>query len=156
MTLAKPPLAVAAVVLLGLALTGINAARHVADKPQPAVKLHQMAASTYPQGSGGQPTPVAQAVEQTPDQSPSASPRQYPSPRPYPAQRAGAAPQYGTQTPPPNGYMPGDMSDSIYGSLTGPDTAGPTVYWAPGRWYPYPGFGDKRVFMPPPEGVWGR
>jgi len=52
--------------------------------------------------------------------------------------------------------MPGDMSDSIYGSLTGPDNAGPVVYWAPGRWYPYPGFGDKRVFMPPPEGVWGR
>jgi hypothetical protein len=52
--------------------------------------------------------------------------------------------------------MPGDMSDSIYGSLTGPDVPGPVVYWAPGRWYPYPGFGDKRVFMPQPEGVWGR
>jgi hypothetical protein len=33
---------------------------------------------------------------------------------------------------------------------------GGIVYWAPGRWYPYPGFGDKRYFMPQPEGVWGR
>ncbi len=41
-----------------------------------------------------------------------------------------------------------------YGGLYGGD--GLVVYWAPGRWYRYPGFGDKRYFMPQPEGVWGR
>ena len=143
MTLAKPPLAVASVVVVGLVLTGINASRHVADKSQPVVKPHL--AAEHPPGSGTRPAQVAQAVDQSPPA----------SLRPYPAQRAGAMSQYGYRTA-PDGYMPGDMSDSIYGSLTGPDTAGPTVYWAPGRWYPYPGFGDKRVFMPPPEGVWGR
>jgi hypothetical protein len=145
MTLAKAPLAVAGVVVLGLVLTGINAARHVEDKSQPTVKPHQTAASAHPQGSGGQPALFAQAADHS-------APA---SPRPYPAQRSGVTPQYGYRTL-PDGYMPGDMSDSIYGSLTGPDTAGPVVYWAPGRWYPYPGFGDKRVFMPQPEGVWGR
>ena len=142
MTLSKPPLAVAGVVVLGLALTGINAARHVGDKAQPAVKPHQTAAAAQPQGSGGQP---AQATDHP-----------FPaSPRPYPAQRAGAMPPYGYPTA-PDGYMPGDMSRSIYGSLNPDDSGGPIVYWAPGRWYPYPGFGDKRVFMPQPEGVWGR
>jgi hypothetical protein len=33
---------------------------------------------------------------------------------------------------------------------------GPLIYWAPGRWYPYPGFGDKRFWTPQPEGVWSR
>jgi hypothetical protein len=144
MTLAKPPLAVASVVVLGLVLTGINAARHVENKSQPAVKP-QTAVSAYPQGSGAQPTRMAQAAN-----------RPFPaSPPPPQGWQPGAAPPPGYRTA-PDGYMPGDMSDSIYGSLTGPDTAGPVVYWAPGRWYPYPGFGDKRVFMPPPEGVWGR
>ena len=50
----------------------------------------------------------------------------------------------------------GTMSGSVYGSLNGDDGGGPLIYWAPGRWYPYPGFGDKRSFIPPPEGVWGR
>ncbi|MGA9950863.1 MAG: hypothetical protein WBQ24_21650 [Xanthobacteraceae bacterium] len=50
----------------------------------------------------------------------------------------------------------GTMSGSVYGSLNGDYGGGPLVYWAPGRWYPYPGFGDKRSFIPPPEGVWGR
>jgi hypothetical protein len=40
-----------------------------------------------------------------------------------------------------------------HGGLYGGDGL---VYWAPGRWYRYPGFGDKRYFMPQPEGVWGR
>jgi hypothetical protein len=145
MTLAKPPLAIAGVVVLGLALTGINAARHVENKSQPAVKPPQIAVSAHPQGSSGQPLQMAQAADRPFPASP-------PSSQAWPP---GAAPPPGYRTA-PDGYMPGDMSDSIYGSLTGPDTAGPVVYWAPGRWYPYPGFGDKRVFMPPPQGVWGR
>ena len=144
MILTKPPLAVAGVVVLGLALTGINAARHVEDKSQLTVKQPHQTAVTQPQESGGQPAQVAQAADHP-----------FPaSPRPYPAQRAGAMPPYGYPTAP--GYMPGDMSRSTYGSLNPDDSGGPIVYWAPGRWYPYPGFGDKRVFMPQPEGVWGR
>lgn len=146
MTLAKPPLAVASVVVLGLALTGIYAAQHVENKSQLPLKPPQIAASAHPQGSGGQPLQMAQAADRPFPASPPSSQAWY----------SGAAQPPGDRTRPPDGYMPGDMSDSIYGSLTGPDTAGPTVYWAPGRWYPYPGFGDKRVFMPPPEGVWGR
>jgi hypothetical protein len=144
MTLAKPPLAVAGVIVLGLVLTGIYAARHVEDKSQATMKP-QTAASARPQGSGGQPVQVAQAAD-----------------RPFPASppssqtwQAGPAPQPGNRTA-PDGYMPGDMSSSIYGSISADNGPGPTVYWAPGRWYPYPGFGDKRVFMPQPEGVWGR
>jgi len=144
MTLTKP-LAVAGVIVLGLVLAGINAARHTEDKAHPTVKSHQTAVSAQPQGSGSQQAPVAQAADHS-------SPVSPPSPQ---AWRAGAAPQYGYRTA-PDGYMPGDMSRSIYGSLSADDGPGPIVYWAPGRWYPYPGFGDKRVFMPPPEGVWGR
>ena|ERR1700722_18450723 len=44
----------------------------------------------------------------------------------------------------------GDYGDGPYG------LGGPLVYWAPGRWYPYPGFGDKRFRTPQPEGVWSR
>jgi hypothetical protein len=144
MTLTKP-LAAAAVIVLGLALAEVTNTRHAEDKAQPTVKPHQSAVSAYPQGSGNQQAPAAQAADHF---SPALSPA-------HQAQRAGAMPQYGYRTA-PDGYMPGDMSGSIYGSLSADDGPGPTVYWAPGRWYPYPGFGDKRVFMPPPEGVWGR
>jgi len=144
MTLTKP-LAAAGVIVLGLVLAGINATRHVEDKAQPAVKPHQIAASAYPQGSGAQPAPATQAADHS-------SPASPPS---HQALRAGPAPRYGYPTA-ADGYMPGDMSGSIYGSLSADDGPGPIVYWAPGRWYPYPGFGDKRVFMPQPEGVWGR
>jgi hypothetical protein len=144
MTLNRP-FAAAAVIVLGLVLAGINASRHTEDKAQPTVKPHQTAASAHPQGSGAQPAQVAQAADRS---SPASAP-------PYQAQRAGAMPPYGYPTA-PDGYMPGDMSRSIYGSLNPNDSGGPVVYWAPGRWYPYPGFGDKRVFMPQPEGVWGR
>jgi hypothetical protein len=144
MTLNKP-LAVTGVIALGLVLAGISATRHTEDKAQPAVKPHQAATEAHPQVSGGQPAPAAQAADHS-----------FPaSPPPHQVQRTAAMPPYGYPTA-PDGYMPGDMSRSIYGSLNADDGPGPTVYWAPGRWYPYPGFGDKRVFMPPPEGVWGR
>lgn len=147
MTLTKP-LAVAGVIVLGLVLAGINATRNTEDKAHPTVKPHQIAASAHPQvsqGSGGQQAPAAQVADHS---SPAL-------PQSHQAQRAGVMPRYGYPTA-TDGYMPGDMSRSIYGSLSANDGPGPTVYWAPGRWYPYPGFGDKRVFMPPPEGVWGR
>jgi hypothetical protein len=46
---------------------------------------------------------------------------------------------------------------NMNGEYGGPYGFGaPLVYWAPGRWYPYPGFGDKRFWTPQPEGVWSR
>ena len=139
------PLAAAAVVVLGLALAEVTNTRHAEDKAQPTVKPHQSVVSAPPLASGNPQTSAAPAADHF---SPPLPPSQQ-------VQRAGAMPQYGYRSA-SDGYMPGDMSSSIYGSLNPDDGPGPTVYWAPGRWYPYPGFGDKRVFMPPPEGVWGR
>jgi hypothetical protein len=47
-----------------------------------------------------------------------------------------------------------NWADEAYGGPYGLDA--PFAYWAPGRWYAYPGFGDDRYWMPHPEGVWGR
>ncbi len=163
MALPKAP-AIIASLLLGLGLSQIDSTRlgsdrtvrvagsahKTAPKPvaKPAAKTEAMA---RPQNSDDRQASAAQGIAPTikvADHSALSSPSSQGRP-------ARAVPRSGFRTA-RDGYTPGDMSESIYGSLTGPDVAGPIVYWAPGRWYPYPGFGDKRVFMPQPEGVWGR
>jgi hypothetical protein len=148
MTFSKP-LAVAAIVVLGLGLTAINNARRGEDKAQPTVKPHQTAATAHPQGAGGL------SNMQTAD---SSDPHHI---APGPQRPAGGPPrgeQSGEQW---GGYA--DYGGAPYegappvGGPYGVSVGGPYVYWAPGRWYPYPGFGDKRPLnMPPPEGVWSR
>jgi hypothetical protein len=120
-------LAAAAAVVLGLALAHVDNARH----------------------SGGQPATVPGADNSA---SPSPEGRGVVDGR-HPGYRSAA---YGSPYGDRYGGTYGTMSGSVYGSLNGDYGGGPLIYWAPGRWYPYPGFGDNRSFIPPPEGVWGR
>jgi hypothetical protein len=158
MTLSKP-LAVGTIIVLGLALVGINNARREEDKSSPTVKPHPTAASMQPQGSGGQagmqtaengePRYIAHEPQQS---------MQQPMRGPPPGEQWSAN---GDSSGRPYGAGPYDgapyAGDPNAGGPYGVSVGGPYVYWAPGRWYPYPGFGDKRPLnMPPPPGVWSR
>jgi hypothetical protein len=152
MTLNKP-FAVAAAIVLGLGLAAINNARRGEDKAHPTVKPHQTAATARPQGEGG-PSNMQTADSSEPHymayapQRPAGGPPQGERWGERPGEQSGAYADYGGgpyESPPP---VAGPYGVSV---------GGPYVYWAPGRWYPYPGFGDKRPLnMPPPEGVWSR
>jgi hypothetical protein len=147
----------AAAVVLGLALALVDDARHGADNGHPAVGARKSAAKTSaqttalarPQNSSGQ-APTAPNADRF-------MPRSRQAPGVVNSQHSGYRPAaYGSPYGATDGSAYGTMSASVYGSLNGSEVGSPLIYWAPGRWYPYPGFGDKRSFIPPPEGVWGR
>jgi hypothetical protein len=142
-------LAAAATVVLGLALAQVDDVHHGADNGPPADSARRTAAMARPQNSGGQP-PTAQGADRSSPPSHEARSVVDGSHSDY---RSAA---YGSPYANMHGSTYGTMSASMYGSLNGDYGGGPLIYWAPGRWYPYPGFGDKRSFIPPPEGVWGR
>jgi hypothetical protein len=142
-------LAAAAAVVLGLALAHVDDARHGADNDRSADSSRRTTAMARSQNAGGQP-----ATAQGADNSASPSPEGWGVVDGRHSGYRSAA--YGSPYSGMYGGTYGTMSGSVYGSLNGDDGGGPLIYWAPGRWYPYPGFGDKRSFIPPPEGIWGR
>jgi len=122
-------------IFLGLGLAQVNDAPRGPDRTRPAAQdgQHNTVAPAPRQTSGGQAS-SAQSVE---------------GGRPYhdlhgTPRRAAGGRQWSRRW-----VMYGDDGGLYRGD-------GLVVYWAPGRWYPYPGFGDNRHFMPQLQGVWGR
>ena len=145
MTLTKP-LAAAAVIVLGLALAEVTTTRHAEDKAQPTVKPHQ---SVVVGASASD-----RAISKLRPHRLLIIFRRH-SPPSQQVQRAGAMPQYGYRSA-PDGYMPGDMSSSIYGSLSPDDVTRPDGLLGARPLVSVSRIWRQSVFMPPPEGVWGR
>jgi hypothetical protein len=129
-------LAAAAVVGLGLTLAQVNDAGR-------APRGASSADNSY--------GPVAQAAHpNVADQSPNAQSADDGHGR-QSAHRSAGQPDYGDYGYAGYGY--GGYDSDTYGPYA---TDAQLPSWVQGRWYRFPGFGDKRTLMPQPEGVWGR
>jgi hypothetical protein len=148
-------------------LAQVDDAWHGADNSHPPSGAHKTAAKTRTSVQTSAQTTAQTTAMARPQNSSGQAPAAQNAEHSLPAARLAAGGGDGQHS----GYRPaaygrpygategsayGTMSGSVYGSLNGDEGGGPLIYWAPGRWYPYPGFGDKRSFIPPPEGVWGR
>jgi len=132
---------VVATVLLGLGLAQVDDARREPDAGRLSAqsKSHKSVVEAASQNASGRSSTSQSPGSGQADNNPRAALRD--------ARGRGREHRWG------NGAMYGAM----YGGYSGPyGLDGPFVYWAPGRWYAYPGFGDERYWMPHPEGVWGR